>query len=402
MATQKIGRKTLRNRILHLVVTFNNWAVVRRFPFKLLFFRFSPDEDDFRSKEMRKALEELGVKYIQVIPRNRIYRVVINLLRNKPYYYYGNSFSTNLFKNEYDLGRLDDGKGVLFEKAIEYVELAISGYIREYKSHLRRLTGTQVKALYGFDDPNGYIFPVLYACHKNNIITIGHQHGAYVKRHASYVMEGIDGSEYKWFDKVIVWGQYWKDHLLSVSSVYHPDMFVIGSNKLKWDYRQENGKVSGLKNVLIPYEFATNTWKVGRYIAKFIDLGYTVFFKPRPDEDLEEQIESYCLTEGHKNNMRIVEKIDSDFINGIDIIAGTMTTLIYELLPYNKIVWILDTEYRHLDDLVEDGYAHKVRYEELEELDKNCFENTVVDSEYFFCSETLKETLRKQVVRYLD
>lgn len=399
LVTQKITRKTIRNRILQFVIMFNNWTVLKRFPFKLLFFRFS--QNDFRSKKIRKTLKELGTKYIQVLPRPRIYKVVIGLLKNRPYYYYGNSYTTNQFKFKYDMEELDDDKSALFEKAIELMEFSISGYIKEFKIHKQRLSGSLINAFYGFDDNNGYVFPVLYACHQNSIVTIGHQHGAYVKRHASYIMEGIEKSNYKWFDKVIVWGEYWKEHLLNISNVYHPNMFVIGSNKLKWDYTQENGKISVSKNVLIPYEFATNTYKVGKYITKLIELGYTVFLKVRPDENVEDQLESYCLSDSYRKELKIVEKIDSEFMNIIDIIAGTMTTFIYELLPYNKIVWILNTEYRHLFDLVDDGYAHSVKFEDLEKLDESYFVNTVVESEYFFGSETLEETLNKQVMTYL-
>ena len=42
-----------------------------------------------------------------------------------------------------------------------------------------------------------------------------------------------------------------------------------------------------------------------------------------------------------------------------------MTTLIYELLPAGKIVWYLDTPYRHLQDLVDEGLAHLIRLEDI-------------------------------------
>jgi hypothetical protein len=82
----------------------------------------------------------------------------------------------------------------------------------------------------------------------------------------------------------------------------------------------------------------------------------------------------------------------------IDIVAGTMTTLVYELLPFEKIVWVFETEYRHLEDLVEDGLAHKVRLEDLGYLRDRYFQRTTIEPEYFFCQEKLKETLSKHVL----
>jgi len=270
--------------------------------------------------------------------------------------------------------------------------------LKEYKIHLRRLQKTRLKTFYGFDDCNGYVFPLLYACQESGIKTVGHQHGAYVKRHAGYVMDGIEKSSYRWFDTLVVWGEYWKEQLLRISNVYQSEMIVTGSNKISWRYDLKDGSRRGRKSILIPYEFLTNTFKVGQYMAAFIDLGYSVFFKPRSDERLEDQLEAYCLSQEHLSKVTIVTKLDGEFMKGIDIVAGTMTTLIFELLPFNKIVWILETEYRHLEDLVESGLAHKVRYQDLGALDDHYFVPTKVDDEYLFCREPLRETLERRVL----
>jgi hypothetical protein len=85
-------------------------------------------------------------------------------------------------------------------------------------------------------------------------------------------------------------------------------------------------------------------------------------------------------------------------MNKIDIVAGAMTTLIYEMLPYNKIIWIFDTEYKHLEDLVIDGYAHKVKYENVQELTPDYFVKTKICAEDFYCSEQIEVTLKQQVL----
>jgi len=389
-------RIRIKDLIFYSLLRINNRLVLRWFPYGLMFFRFS--FDDFRSTEIRKELDNLDIKYIQIVPLGRIKDVLKYLLMKKPYYYYGGMSFKKYFAITYDLNGFESNKKILFQKAISILEKTISAYIREYKVHSKNISQSKVKVLYGFDDCNGYIFPLLYALKKNGIYTIGHQHGAYAKRHAGYIMEGISRENYKWFDKVIVWGKYWKELLLDHSKVYTPDLFEIGSNKFKFDYSFIDNKRESTKNILIPYEFVGNTYKIGKYIEKFIKLGFTIYFKPRPDEIIEDQLAAYCLSKEAQNKIIIANKLDRDLITKIDIVAGAMTTLIYEMLPYNKIIWILDTEYKHLHDLVDNGLAHIIKLNDLENLDEKYFKKTTIDVEEFFNSEQLNETIKKHII----
>ena len=386
----------LRDLIFYSLIRINNKFVIRWFPYKLMFFRFS--FDDFRSTEIRKELDNLDIKYIQVVPPGRIREVAKYLLKRQPYYYCGGMSFNNYFNIKYDLHGLGNYKKILFQKTIHIIGNTISAYIKEYKAHSKTIAKSQIKVFYGFDDCNGYIFPLLYALKENGIFTIGHQHGAYAKRHAGYIMEGISSENYEWFDKVIVWGSYWKKLLLDHSKAYTVDLFEIGGNKFKFDYSLVNTKAEDTKNILIPYEFAGNTFKIGKYIEKFIELGYTIYFKPRPDEKIEDQLAAYCLPNEVNKKIIIAEKLDHDLISKIDIVAGAMTTLIYEMLPYNKVIWILDTEYKHLHDLVDYNLAHKITLDNLENLEERFFQKTTINVEEFFSSENLSETLKKHII----
>ena len=123
-----------------------------------------------------------------------------------------------------------------------------------------------------------------------------------------------------------------------------------------------------------------------------------MFFKPRIDEQLEDQIESYCLPVGYSEKLTIMKEITTSAMENIDIVAGTASTLVYQLLPYGKITWVLETDYRYMEDLVEVGYAHLVRYEDLETLDEIYFRPTEVDPDYLFSSDTLQDSLKKHVL----
>ena len=340
----------------------------------------------------------LRIKYIEVVPPGRIIDIIKYLLKKMPYYYYKGISFRNRFKSVYKLSLLDPYKKRLFKQAIDHLENTLSASINEFNIHNKLIYKSNVKVFYGFDDCNEYIFPLLYALNKNNIKTIGHQHGAYVKRHAGYIMEGISREDFKWFDKIIVWGSYWKKHLLSISKVYFDEKIVIGSSKIKYDYSLAECANGFRKNILIPYEFVGNTYEIGKYIEKFLELGYNVYFKPRPDEKIEDQLEAYCLSKKTKDKIIIAQKLDNELMAKIDSVAGAMTTLIYEMLPYGKIIWILDTEYKHLEDLVEDGLAHKIFFNELDNLNKKYFTKTIIDADDFYCSENLSDTIKKQVL----
>ncbi len=82
----------------------------------------------------------------------------------------------------------------------------------------------------------------------------------------------------------------------------------------------------------------------------------------------------------------------------VDIIAGAVTTLLYELLPDGKIVWIFETENRHLDDLVEDGFGHKVRLGDFATLGPSFFRPTLVDPAWLFNPASLQATIAMHVL----
>jgi hypothetical protein len=389
-------KRTWKIRLLFKLAAINNRLIPGIYKVPLFFYRFS--ETDFRTKEIKQVLDEMNVRYIQVMRPTQIKDVFRNILRRDPYYFFGSVPAENIFKRTYRLDNLDWHKRVLFEKAIAFVEWSISGYIAEYTEHCLHLKGDRPRVLYGLDDSHGYIFPMLYACRQNGIRTVAHQHGLYAKRLAGYVMEGIAKGDCIWFDRVIVWGDYWKDHFLRMSDVHSPDMFVVGSNKLQWDYTHKGIAGRKIENILIPYEWLPNTYKIGLFIQRFIDLGYNIYFKARSDEAIQDQLDAYCLPLSYREKVHIVEKLDSAFMEIIDIVAGSMTSLIYELLPYEKIVWILETEYRLLEDLVEDGYGHHIKFEDLKSLDDKYFTFKKVDAEYFFNPQSLRETLTRHVL----
>jgi len=394
------GKKILFNVLLAI----NNKVVVKKYKkADILLFRLGPN--DFRSVRLKKALDEANLEYIEVNPGEKK-EILKNIVKMKALYFYSQSLVyKNMFCYTYGLDGLEHVKKLLFTIAVSKIELMISASIHEYKAHRKILKGGNFKTFLGIDDTQA-IYPLLYACRENRIRTIGYQHGAeFNKRLPHYSLPGI--KKQKWFDNIIVYGEYWKRQLLSVNKLYPEKSILVGADL--FDFASEIRKAilnpksqkekANSKNILIPYEFLSNTYKIGRYIKKFIGLGFNIYFKPRPiSGKLEDQLEAYCLPQEYINKIKIVDQIDNNVMKNIDIVAGTMTSLIYQLLPYNKVVWLLDTEIQFMEDLLKDGFAQKIKYEDIETLEEKYLKENRIDVNYFYSGQSLTETVRRYII----
>ena len=116
---------------------------------------------------------------------------------------------------------------------------------------------------------------------------------------------------------------------------------------------------------------------------------------------IEEQLRSYCLSDRCAKQVEVFIKLDAASLDRIDIVAGTMTTLVYELLPCGKIVWYLDTAFRHLEDLVDEGLAHRISLDEIRppgQMDPAKLKPSSVDCAHLFGETPLQEVIRSIVV----
>jgi hypothetical protein len=397
-------RVSWKNHIHEWLWKLSNELLVRRRKCDVVFFRFAAK--DFRSKDILQALDDLGINYIPAVPSHGIWTAAANILRRSPDYFFAQPppvWHGNRFGHSYDLTGFSVEKSVLFSAAVALVERTLTSCVEDMRLHRRWLRQFGARVFYGFDDVNTYIFPLLYAARSLGLFTLGHQHGAYAKRHAGYTMPGLPDRSFVWFDRVLVWGSYWRDKMIRQAPVHPPEIWTIAANKLKLPYTpsREQPSSAAPSNILIPYEFLADTAAVGEFIRKFVECGYTVWFRPRPDEPVKTQFDAYLLPEEARGKLRLAQgPLNDELLSKIDIVAGTMTTLVYELLPAGKIIWYLDTPYRHLQDLVEEGLAHCIRLEEIQppgHMPTDLTTPTVASAKGFFGSETLEEMLQKHL-----
>ncbi|WP_029893615.1 hypothetical protein [Desulfohalovibrio reitneri] len=389
-------RRERKHLARHREIVAHNRAIAPRLLDRLLFFRYGPS--DFRSKQMLDVFEDKGVDPVFCYSPSR------KLLREKDaqphpvYFLYRQCPGPRLFSSEYNLSGFDGLTRRFLAGMVERTEWSMSQNVHEYRLHVETMRNDPPGCFFGIDDA-GMVYGALAACKELGVPSVGYQLGMYGRRQAGYVMEGFSREEHLWFDNVVVWGPYW-ERVMRRHGDFPEGYFLQGANKHGYAYRRERTGRFHRKNVLVPYEFWGDTAYIGRCMMRMMDLGYTVYFKFKPDERPELQLASYELPPEYERRLVHVHDITDDLMGEINIVAGAMTTLLFDLLPYGKHTWVLDTEFRLLDDMVEDGFAELVSLEDIENMDPQPADLPVRAAD-LFNPDPLDEVLSRHVISRL-
>lgn len=380
------------------VLPAHNREVLRGRAGTMLFYRYGPG--DFRTREMVPVFERHGADFTYV------YSASAKLLKERrdlgrpAYFLYRRRPTERLFRGGFDPSGLDPALAPFLAAVIERCEEQMSFQVHEFHQHLANLGADKPALFFGLDD-HQEVHPILFACKALGIPSLGYQLGMYARRQAAYMLEGWAPGSYQWYDQVIVWGQYWEDVVRRWSKVYPEGFFLPGTNKHGYEYKRLDSPNFNVKNILVPYEFWGATRRIGQYMVKLMDLGYAVYFKYKPDERPERQIACYGLPPEYAARVRHVDRITDELMAEINIVAGGMTTLLYDLLPYGKETWVFETEFRLLEDMVQDGWARLVRFEDLDALPEPQRADRRIDREYLSRSEPLASVLERCVLARL-
>lgn len=347
------------------VLPAHNEKLSRTIRPQLLFYRYGPN--DFRTREMLAHLDEKGVDFAFVYSPSRKLISRRDTHERPVYFLYDKPVQSNAFARHYDLSAFDADLQPLLAAAIAKTEERMTADMADCSRHKENLARMRPKAFFALED---YIrlHPLLFACEELGIPSVGYQTGTYTSRQPYIVLQHWQPDEVRYFDHLIIWGSYWENVCRTNSPAFADDYFILGANKHTYTYRRLESPNFDVKNVLVPFEYLANTWMIGRYIEKLLALGYRVYFKLKPDWPAERQLACYHLAPADQAKLILAPAITDEFMAEINIVAGSMTTLLFDLLPYGKETWVLRTDYRLLDDLVAAGYARHVSLEDLETM----------------------------------
>lgn len=368
--SDNILKKYAKN-FYHKIICLRNHLMVRKNG-DILLYKYTID--DFRVKEISQELEsEYNILNICWVDKKN----VLKNLFNRDIFYY--SLPSPIVENKV---QIVNEPSFIFSQAIRLVQSTIKTQIIAKNNIAKTFRLLNYKLFLGLDDAN-VVYPLLYSSKEVGIRTVGIQHGLYARRHEAYILNSIDC--YDWYENVIVWGKYWKDIVVKNSRLFSNDYHLVGSNKHTYKVGMSNYNESNNKTILIPYEYVADTIKVGEYIKKLIDCGFEIYFKLRTDRITDVQIKAYELDD-YESKIHIINDISPSIMDKIDIVAGSMTTLLFDLLPYKKPIWVFDTSFRLLYDMVEADMARLITEADMAEIEniyiQDMKNNSNIDLEY--------------------
>jgi hypothetical protein len=348
--------KNVMKLAINSLIDIRNTLLVSNSSFHILFLGYTID--DFRTSEL---LPELKTKYSVPELTHVQIRVMHRYLFDPSVWFLPYSSQSQCNNLPF---RLKNQSSKIFEVAFEFAWGLIERNRVLYKKFKKELSGRVYKAVVGLDDTN-FVYPIIFAAQDQGLKCVGIQHGCYVERHESYVLRHL--KSHRWYDYLIVWGDYWREKFVKNNSVFPRDNIVAASNKHNYNHMVTDVPATGLC-VLIPYEFLADTREVGKYMQKLNVVGIDLIFKARKDETLVGQLEAYDLDFDTLTSLTIVQDLTREVLSKVNVIAGTQTTLLYDLLPLGKVTWIFETTFRLQEDMVEDGLARLIKFSDLDNI----------------------------------
>ncbi|MEK7177171.1 MAG: hypothetical protein AAB719_02665 [Patescibacteria group bacterium] len=207
---------------------------------------------------------------------------------------------------------------------------------------LRRiLSWMRTENLFTIDNTRDY-WELILACRMNNVNVNAFQHGHFTKYHVGWLNDGSFEGEIARPNKLFVWSDFWKKELIRLKTYFPEKSIEIGGfkNIISTIPKKLDRAYVG---VLIPYEVDSNKSEVKRYIDKLLLCGnIKVFFKLRTDLDSNRQMTEYGLNKNYNQNLQFIDDV-TKYISDVDVVAGTYSTFLYDMIAYERPVALLKT-----------------------------------------------------------
>ncbi|MBI2446477.1 MAG: hypothetical protein HYV51_01495 [Parcubacteria group bacterium] len=329
---------------------------------------------DFRMANLYKQLFLKNVKFVEILHTaydENFYDYVIK--RGRPALYlesvdlFYKIFNKFNFKESEDLVNTEDFSS--FGEEAEFARLLLKKYLAMIAktrfrinciSKLLKLSG--VKNLICVPDTRNY-HELVESCRLNKIKTYAFQSGALSKYDVGLLdFSGLEGNIIK-PNKFFLSSQYWIDELFRLSSIFEHRELAIGGD-IKEDRSDANSNISQRQEragitALVSYETQAPKDEVKKHILKMLNcLDTRVIFSIRPGRNIEAQFAEYGL-EDMPENFSATDNLNKA-VNDADFIAGTQSTLMYDMVGYYKPVIILKTEMDMLEGMVFNGLADTI------------------------------------------
>jgi hypothetical protein len=262
---------------------------------------------------------------------------------------------------------LEKGEAEVFRTLLQvYTERTNRSLFRiRFFARLFRLTN--LKVLLAPADPRNYN-ELVAACKRSGITTYGFQSGNISKHDVGLLYCGGPKESIIKPDVFFTETGYWRDELIRLGSFFSSDEIRVGGS-IKEEYQTqaiERRPTKDAVTILIPYEIAAPKEEVLAFIQKMLVYPeLKVVFKFRADRDLEEQASQYGLND-MKGNIELVTNFNE--IESFDVVAGSYSTLLYEMVGKGVPVAYLKTSLDYGEGLLVNGLAEPVSLDDADML----------------------------------
>lgn len=327
--------------------------------FKLIFTRiqyviYTPDKVssgnrcDFRMNSLYQYLFNSKIPYLEFFHTNLGIDLLTNFIKRRHLAIYLESLVIGNPKSDFDADKIAWPKIDLHEKffyasllqQIDELSIQSECKIDRLKKILKL---SNVSTLVALDDMR-YTNELLVACKELGIKTYGFQHGQFSKYHVGWMNYGIPKDISVSFDTLFLWNTFWQKILFTYSNKYDEENTAIGG-KTSYMFMSVLPKVykKGTVTILLPFETNISAREVGTFVKKLLDFGFIIYFSLRPDRPYQDQLDEYGLK--NSNQIKIVSKIDEQIISEIDAVLGVHSTLLSEMVLYDKPIFQISSDF---------------------------------------------------------
>ncbi len=345
---------------------------------------------DYRLKDVYAALWEKRIPFIEGFPFPGFKLVARRLFGSRrPAFFAPNILRLlpSAFQAaehvEYDLSPVTGMSEKFLRLVIRYFEVMAANARLHTRllSTLFRLAG--IRRVIGIDEHTSFA-ALICAARALGLETTGLQHGVFHKYSIGWTTPGIPHESTAGYDRILVWGEFWRKLLAELSTTYRPEHLVpvgfIRPSTISLQ-RRSHPPADGPFTILLPYEFLANPEEIAAYIRAFHARGFKIHFKVRFDDTLDEQLRLLP-----RECLELAPNLTQELIDSVHVCAGTSTTMMYELYYLGVPSWFIATKHDSNIHIVEHGLGAKVTLDMLKSPDFDPWQLIIppVDPEYIF------------------
>lgn len=328
---------------------------------------------DGRIEEAYVYLKKNRVSYLEIIHANIGKRVIFNFLRRRrPVIYlealealYGLLICLNIIKPIPTV----DLKSIFIPDVLSHRQSELQSFVAELLNRFgiakfrisvlsKLIKILRIKYVVGIDDTRHW-GEIIFAATSMGIQFIALQHGRFNRYMVGSIFYGLCPENCVIPDIYIVWSDFWRNKLESLSSVFRrnsrnilvggkPFVTRVGSDLLLTR--------DDILTIFWPFEPRAISSEMTIVMDTLLSReDVLVVYKIRQDHSREEQLAGLSEYARSSNRLMVVSTLTRDLLSSFDVAIGTYSTMLYEMAEAGVPIGIIKSSTTQADDLVEDG-----------------------------------------------